>query len=448
MFELIILSCRYLFIFYILYFILQSAKVLLDERQIKNTNVELCFSKQRISIVFFHLTALLILAYNPEILRFDKTILFWGFLALALIVFGNLTLSKIYKKSFSMIWNCIFLLMDIGIITLIRLNFYLAQRQLIWFAIGILITAALPFIFNIIPRLDKLKYVYIGISIALLVATSIFGAIKGGAKNWITFGNISFQPSEIMKILFILYLASEFSVIKNFKQLIVPAILSSILVIGLVTQTDLGGALIFFMTFMVMIYIATQSDLLFLSGLVFASFASVLGYKLFSHVRVRVEIWRDPWIDIEGKGWQIAQSLFAIGTPSIFGSGLTRGLPTSIPVVESDSIFAAICEEFGVIMGLLMLAMLLIVFYYCAKIALSTYNRFLALLAAGSTSLLCFQTFLIIGGITKLIPLTGVTLPFVSYGGTSVVISFIIIGVLQWIATLNAKQSMQESEEK
>jgi cell division protein FtsW (lipid II flippase) len=205
------------------------------------------------------------------------------------------------------------------------------------------------------------------------------------------------------------------------------------------------------MTFMVMLYIATGNPFLFAGGFAVASVASVAAFRLFSHVRVRVAAWSDPFADISGIGFQIAQSWFAIGSWGIAGSGLTLGIPTAIPVVESDFIFAAICEEFGGIFAVGLIGIMLVIFYRGMHIALRSERRYYALLAAGFSSILAFQSFLILGGVTKLIPLTGVTLPFISAGGSSVVVCLLMIGILQWIYSYyryNEDEEVVEDEDQ
>jgi cell division protein FtsW (lipid II flippase) len=199
----------------------------------------------------------------------------------------------------------------------------------------------------------------------------------------------------------------------------------------------LGSALIFAMTFLVVVYIATSNGFLLAIGLALAALASYLGYLVFPHVQTRVDVWLDPWSDIEQGGYQIAQSLFAIGSYGLLGSGFTRGYATYIPVVERDFIFSAICEEFGVLFGIGLILVFVMIFLEGVRASLYSRSRYLTLLSAGLTSLLAFQTFLIIGGDIKFVPLTGVTLPFVSYGGTSIAISFVIIAIIQWIYMRN-----------
>jgi cell division protein FtsW (lipid II flippase) len=331
---------------------------------------------------------------------------------------------------------------------LYRLNSELALKQLIWNVVGLVCLAVVPFILARSRRLDRYRVLYIAISFALLIATLIFGRSSHGSKNWIQFGGIGFQPSEIIKLLYVLYIAATFGERPRFPKVVVTTLISGAVVIFLVVQKDLGSALIFFMTYLVMLFIATGNYLYFIGGIGGLSLASVIAYRLFSHIRVRVAAWRNPWEDIGDTGYQIAQSLFAICTWGPLGIGLTRGYATSIPVVEQDFIFAAICEEFGVLFGACLILVFVLIFLEGARGALENHNRFLTMLCAGLTALIAFQSFLIIGGVIKLIPLTGVTLPFVSYGGTSIVVSYLITAIIQWIITRNTRYAADKAAEE
>ncbi|HPR77619.1 MAG TPA: FtsW/RodA/SpoVE family cell cycle protein, partial [Candidatus Limiplasma sp.] len=172
-------------------------------------------------------------------------------------------------------------------------------------------------------------------------------------------------------------------------------------------------------------------------GLLGGAGASVLGYKMFIDVRVRVAIWQNPWMYYEKSGYQIAQVLMAIASGGLFGVGLGLGAPRVIPVYFTDCIFAVICEQFGIIFGILVLVMYVILILRGASIALRARRGFMGLLAMGATVMLGVQTFVIIGGVLKLIPLTGVTMPFVSYGGTSMVSCMAMIGLIQGVASVN-----------
>jgi cell division protein FtsW (lipid II flippase) len=214
----------------------------------------------------------------------------------------------------------------------------------------------------------------------------------------------------------------------------------------LVLEKDLGGALIFFVTYLIMLYIATSQPLYFFAGLGAGCVASYLAYHMFSHVRVRVAAWRDPWKLIDNEGYQVSQSLFAIGTGGWFGMGLYQGLPTSIPVVDSDFIFSAISEEMGGFFAILLILIYISCFLMFVTISMKIQDLFYKLLALGLSTLYMFQVFLAIGGVTKFIPSTGVTLPLVSYGGSSILSSVIMFSIIQGLFIMN--QDRNEKIEK
>ena len=223
---------------------------------------------------------------------------------------------------------------------------------------------------------------------------------------------------------------------KEFKDLVKITIIAALYVIVLVVERDLGGALLYFMIYLMMLYVATAKAIYLFGGLGAGSLAAVIAYHLFSHVRVRVEVWRDPFSMIEGRGLQVCQSLFAIGTGGWFGMGLGNGRPNDIPVRESDFIFSVISEEFGVIFGICLIFVLISCFILFMDIATRSKKLFNKLLCLGFGVCFLFQVFLSIGGVTKFIPSTGVTIPLVSYGGTSVVSTLIIINIIQGLHML------------
>lgn len=449
MYEIIINISRYIFDIYILAFLLIGFLICIGEKNIISINSRLYLIMQRLIIFFFHTSTFTILILDKETKKLETNTILFFLITLIFIVLGNIIVSLIYKNSCPLLWNGIFFLMSLGIAELYRLTPHLAKKQFVWFILGFCICLIIPIILNILPRLNLFKYLYLFLGLSLLLATLLIGIENGGAKNWISIKGLTFQPSELVKILFIFYLSSCFSNHNlKIKDLIFPSIMSLIFIVCLVFQTDLGSALIFFMTYLVMVYISTSKTWLVLLGSFLACIGSIIGYNLFSHVKVRVEIWLNPWIDISNKGYQMAQSLFAIGTYGALGSGFNMGMPTTIPVVEKDLIFSAICEEFGVFFGIGIILIFIMIFYRSVKISLNSQNKFLGLLSSGMTSLLCFQTFLILGGTTKLIPLTGVTLPFISYGGSSIVINFVLIGILQWVSIRNAKYNLYYEDNK
>ncbi len=441
MFELMVNFSRILFILYCFLFVYSGVVTMLDEAGFTNEPHGGAVFLGRIMIILTHITAFLILAYDKEAIGFDWKVLAVAAVSLLFFILANHLANILFEKSFPLIWNCVFFLLDIGLIMLWRLNSALAYRQLVWMVLGFFVAMWIPFILRLIPRFEQFQWLYIMASFALVIATLVLGQTQYGSTNWISFGFVSFQPSEIVKFLFIFYLASVFRKRVEWKELLITGGLSAALVVLFVLEKDLGSALIFFFTYMVMLYIATSNLLLFGSGFAAASLGSFLAYQLFPHVRVRVAAWKDPWADIDDGGYQITQSLFAIGTGGLLGSGLTKGMPNSIPVATKDFIFAAMCEEFGTLFAIGILLVFLLLFAKGFFIAFDSKRRYYGLLAAGITSMMAFQTFLIIGGNIKLIPLTGVTLPFMSYGGSSVVVSIVTIGFLQWLA-------MQEQEEE
>jgi cell division protein FtsW (lipid II flippase) len=199
----------------------------------------------------------------------------------------------------------------------------------------------------------------------------------------------------------------------------------------LVLSKDLGSAIIYFVVYISMLYAATRNVVYFLAGFAGGGIASVAGYKLFRHVRVRVTAFLDPMGTITNEGYQIAQSLFAIGTGGWLGMGLGEGAPNNIPVVAADFVFAAICEELGVVFGMCLILLCLSCFVMFMNISMKFEDPFFKLVALGLSVAYIFQVFLTIGGVIKFIPLTGVTLPFVSYGGTSVAVTFCVFAVIQ-----------------
>lgn len=272
--------------------------------------------------------------------------------------------------------------------------------------------------------------------------------IGGGATNWLQIGTFSFQPSEIVKVLYIVFLASMFSTYKKYEKniLIISGLATCGLVFIQVFQNDLGSALIYYVVFILMCYVYTTNRFYIIAGFLLTISGGLLAYMKFPHVQVRVEAWLNPWLDIDNKGYQIAQSLFAIGNGGLFGSGLTLGQPEKIPVVTTDFIYSAIFEEMGMLVGIgLIVIILMFLLFGLYRIEKSKLD-FDFLLGSGILLVLAFQSFLIIGGVTKLVPLTGVTLPFVSYGGSSLITSFIMLGIIQGIVLNTSKKRRKKKK--
>lgn len=337
-------------------------------------------------------------------------------------------------------------LSGLGLVMLYRLDTHLAFLQLVWLAIGVAALLAVVLLWRDYRWLEQYRYLAGIVGLILLTVTVVLGHQAGGARAWLAIGPVVFEPVEIGKLLLVLFLAGYLNQVKElislrdgrFGGILIPNIRYSgpILVMWsfsmllLVVQNDLGAALLYFGILLAMIYIATSRASYVVSGLVLAVAGVAVAYFLLPHIRIRVEVWLNPWPVATGRGYQTVQSLFAMGSGGIFGSGLGLGHPELIPAVETDFIFAAIGEELGLAGALAVLLALSLLIWRGFGVALSTQDDFGLLMAAGLTSILAIQTLVIAGGVTRLIPLTGITLPFVSYGGSSLVTNFILVGLL------------------
>jgi len=426
-----------------------GTEYILDERKAHRYDKKIIILKQRMLIIFNTITGFLILSYRPAEITFEENYLILGAGAIVFLIFCFVLTSVVYKKSCHLLWNGVFFLLSVSFIMLTRLNYESARKQILWAFLGMIFAFVIPLVFTKIKDLQKFKLVYLVTGLILVILPLIIGNVTHGALNWITIGPVRFQPSEVVKILFVFYFAVVFSEKLTLKQLILPIIIGAAFVLILVVETDLGGALIFFITFVIMMYVSTGNEFLFFLSLSAFSGASFIAYKIFDHIKVRVAAYLNPWADFFGKGNQILHSLFSIYTWGLLGSGLTRGMPNRVPVVDSDFILAAIGEEFGIIYMVCIMGIYTFVYYRGINISLRCKSKFYSLIALGLSTILVFQAFLIMGGVIKFIPLTGVTLPFVSYGGTSVLISIIMIGILQTIFSVGQKEEIPlESEPK
>ncbi|HOM02164.1 MAG TPA: FtsW/RodA/SpoVE family cell cycle protein [Acetivibrio sp.] len=340
------------------------------------------------------------------------------------------------------------MLLSVGLMMIYRLDDSLGLKQLVWITLGLAMFFAFYHIYIKVDKWDKFAYIYISLSAVLYLVTLILGRNINGAVNWIVIGGFSFQPSELCKILFVFFLAAYFKNPDNLfltkyiqderlRELLNKGLLMLVAYcnIGfLVLQRELGTALLMYLTFLVVVYVFSKDLKMFLLNSAFIVPGAILGYFKFYHLRVRVDAWLNPWADITGKGYQVAQSLFAIASGGFFGTGIGMGRPEMVPAVSTDFIFSAICEEMGIFGGVAVVLICMLFTYRGIKIVLGLKNRFKKVLALGIVTMIGLQTFIIVGGVIKLIPLTGITLPFVSYGGSSLISSFIALGILQAIS--------------
>lgn len=274
------------------------------------------------------------------------------------------------------------------------------------------------------------------------------GINKNGARNWVGIENVlTVQPSEFMKPVIILCLASGFANRPRFIKCL-PAIGFAAVCCGiLLAEKDLGAVLLYFLTTVLMYYVATSNAFITLAGLGMGAGAAVAAYHALPYVQGRIAIWQNPWSDPENLGYQLVHALIAIGSGGLFGMGLGLGMPRNIPLYHSDFIFAAITEEFGLIFAVGLLAVYVLIIMRGLIVAFNARTSFHSLASFGLVIMLGLQTMLIAGGNTKLLPLSGVTLPLVCYGGSSLVSTFFSMGLLLGMSSMNAEDEARDIEQ-
>jgi cell division protein FtsW (lipid II flippase) len=337
-------------------------------------------------------------------------------------------------------------LAGVGLIVQTRIDPALAMRQLLVMGVGVLAMVVAALFMRRSSFLKRMRAPFIALSFALLLAAIVLGKAQGGASNWFTVFGISVQPSEFVKILLIFVLASLLDRDRSVAKMLIATAYVAVCLVLLLVQKDLGAALLYAGTAVALLYAATGNKLLLLGSLGAGTAGAAAAYKLFAHVRVRVALWRNPWAMYEGQGYQVVQGLIAIATGGLFGLGLTNGMPRMIPVAHSDYIFAVICQEFGLFFGLILLGFYLVFIVRGALVAMDARASFDALVAIGCVTMISLQSFIIIAGVCKLIPLTGITMPFVSYGGSSMLSCFILLGLLEGVAIENHQADLREYE--
>ncbi|MBQ9265164.1 MAG: FtsW/RodA/SpoVE family cell cycle protein [Clostridia bacterium] len=321
----------------------------------------------------------------------------------------------------------------LGVLTLYRLSPSRGLSQAVNYGVGVGAMLLCILLVRCIRHWKALTVLMMGGSLLLLALPLIIGAEKNGAKSWINLGPVSMQPSEMVKLALML----SVSYLLSRRKIVLSILFTGACLLLLMVQKDLGTALLYYGVALILIFVATGSKMLLGAGLLGGAGAAVIGYQMFAHVKKRVAIWIDPWQDASGAGYQIVQSLIAIVNGGLWGVGLGLGNASVIPEYYNDFIFSVILHEFGIVFGLIVLCMYVFIIIRGVMIARRSRTVFHALLATACASLIALQTFVIIGGNIKLIPLTGVTLPFISYGGTSMVSSLCVIGLLQGVASVN-----------
>lgn len=327
----------------------------------------------------------------------------------------------------------------------------LAQVQLVWLVLGISITSVVGIVVRSDSWLRRYKYTWAAAGVGLLLLTFVLGSEVNGQRLTLQLGPISGQPSELLKVILVVFLAGYLSENRSLLMeqdtrlgplrlpplpYLAPMVVMWAIALGIVViQRDLGAALLFFGVFLALVYVATGRVSLVVIGLVLFVLGSLLMANLFDHVRDRIDVWLDPFADPLGAGYQVMQGLHAFARGGLFGVGLGAGLPTiggriPIPEVHTDFPLAALGEELGLVGVLAILGLYLVLVERGLRIGAAAADDFRALLAVGLALVIGIQAFIIAAGNLKVLPLTGVTLPFISYGGSSIVANSIVVGLL------------------
>jgi|MucameStandDraft_1065616.scaffolds.fasta_scaffold01112_34 cell division protein FtsW (lipid II flippase) len=405
---------------------------------------EYLFMRQNMLMFMMHFVAFMVLFLN---ISETTVLLFYGaqviYLAAVLVLFKNL-----YPLASRLVINNMCMLLCVGFIMITRLSYDQSIKQFKIAVFATVVALLIPVIIRKLRFITKMYWLYTLVGIGLLALVAIAARSTYGAKLSFTIGGISIQPSEFVKIIYVFAIAGLLTHARDFRRIVIATGLAALHVLILVVSKDLGSALIFFITYLVMLFVSTKNPFYVLAGILSGSVAAVGAYFLFNHVRVRVEAWQDPFQDYQGGGYQICQSLFAISAGGWFGTGLGQGSPGAIPFVEQDMMFSAISEELGSIFSICLILVCMSCFIMFVNISMQLTNRFYRLVAVGLGSTYAAQVFLTVGGGIKLIPLTGVTFPLVSYGGSSVLSTLIMFSIVQGLYMLQRDEEVKSEQKR
>lgn len=386
--------------------------------------------------------------------RVDFTHFYAPLIWLAAIILAGAALSRWRPQRDPLLLPLFALLTGWGIVLLDRLAPNFLGRQIIWIVVGIAAMLAAAILPKSMRPLRRFRYTLLSAGLLVLATTLIFGVNPSGygATLWLPvpfLGQVFFQPSELLKLLLVIFLASYFDEREAMLRLsarsgarfgplpyLAPLLLMwGFCIVLLVWQQDLGAATLFFILFLALLYLATGDWRYMISGTGLLIVASIFAYVVFDVVALRIDAWWNPWPDANDRAFQIVQSLYALANSAVAGQGIGQGFPEYIPVVHSDFVFAAVTEEWGMVGALGLVCCFGLLVHRGFRIAISARRSFDMYLSAGITVLFGAQALLIMGGVTKLLPLTGVTLPFISYGGSSLLVSSVMIGLLLYLSS-------------
>ena len=390
-----------------------------------------------------HGVGFLVLYLTTEEFRLIPLYLF----QLAFFLFADIIQKRVYTRGIPMLYQNMMLLLAVGFVVLTRLSYENAVKQFVMAVVAYQVCSFIPWLLRRFPGLMRLGWLYTLAGLGMLAVVLAIGSEVFGAKNWLTIKNITFQPSEFVKLTFILSMAALLIRETNskYKNLMAVSIVAALHVGLLALSNDFGGALIFFTVYLLMLFVVSADVLFPTAALLSGSLAALLAYRYSGHIRERVMAWQDPFSCIEDEGYQVAQSLFAIGSGEWFGTGLNFGMPKTVPIVKSDFIFSAVSEEFGAVFAALLLCVYINCIIWMMALALERKQPFFFAVTTGAVALFGVQLFLNVGGVIKLIPSTGVTLSFISYGGSSL---FSSVFLFQGIQAMRGEDEEKKNKEE
>lgn len=402
------------------------------------------YIRQNLLMFLVHFSCFLVICFETGKLEY---LLFY--VLQQILLFATVVLFRmIYPKGNRLVINNMCMLLSVGFVILSRLSYEKAIKQFFIVTVSIIIGMLIPYFIHKLKFLKSLTWVYAAVGIVALGIVLILGSVTYGSKISYSVAGVTFQPSEFVKIIFVFFLASALCESHDFLHVMITAVVAGVHVLVLVASRDLGSALIFFIVYVMMVFIATGNWVYLFLGGAGGCGAAVLAYQFFTHVQVRVQAWRDPFSCIDDAGYQITQSLFAISSGGWFGMGLFRGTPGSIPFVEADFVFSAVAEELGIAFSMCVILICVSCFIMFMDISIRLQDGFYRLIAFGLGITYIFQVFLTVGGGTKFIPMTGVTLPLVSYGGSSVLTTLMMFFIIEGLYIIKQEEGARRVRKK
>ena len=403
-----------------------------DEESRKGT-----YMRQNILMFAFHFCCFMVICFETGKVSY---LLFYAIQQIVLYM-AVVLYRFLYPRTNRLIVNNMCMLMSISFVFLTRLDYSKAVKQFIIGSTSLVIALIIPFFIRNLKLLKNLKWIYALSGIFLLGLVYVLGSTTYGSKISYSIGGLAFQPAEFVKLIFVFFVASALYRSHTITEVLFTSIIAALHVGIQVLSKDLGSALIFFVIYLFMIFVATKNILYLCLGISMGAGAAVFAYRFFTHVQVRVQAFIDPWSVIDSAGYQITQSLFAISSAGFWGLGLYQGTPNTIPFVEDDFIFSAIAEEMGILFGICLLFVCVSTFVMIMDISSRLKDSFYQLIAFGLGICYIFQVFLTVGGGTKFIPLTGVTLPMVSYGGSSILTTLVMFAIIEGLYMISEDEA-------